>query len=228
MATSNTTNFAPNLGELVIGAFRRCGVHREQLTAQHMADARFEANMLMSEWATKGVNLWQIESGTIPLVQGTVSYDLPDAMVFLLDVYIRTGLSGPTDRLISPMSRSDYAAIANKFTQGFPTSYWFDRQINTSLKIWPLADADGAYTLLYYYMRQAYDSELANGTQPELPWHFLDCFVWGLAERLASIYAPDKLAYLSPKALAAWKEAIDAGTENVAINIYPSMGGYFR
>lgn len=228
MATSGTTNFAPNLGELVIGAFRRCGVHGEQLTAQHMADARFESNMLMSEWATKGLNLWQVEFGTLPLLQGVANYDLPDSMVFLLDVYIRLTDTTIADRLVAPMSRSDYASIASKFTEGFPTSYWFDRQINTSINIWPVPDESNVYTLSYYYMRQAYDSELINGTQEELPWHFLDCFVWGLAERLASIYAPDRLAFISPKAAAAWREAVDAGTENVGINIYPSMGGYFR
>jgi hypothetical protein len=71
-----------------------------------------------------------------------------------------------------PISRTDYASIANKQQTGFPTSYWFDRLINPNLYIWPLSPQSGIYTLTYYRMRQAQDSDLA------LFHHVLIWVVW--------------------------------------------------
>jgi hypothetical protein len=228
MATSGTYAFNPALGEIVIGAYARCGIRRTELTQQHMEDARFESNMLMSNWAGNGINLWQVDTGTINLIQGQAAYTIPTNTVFLLDVYITQGNNPAINRLILPISRTDYASIANKTQQGFPTSYWFDRLINPNLYIWPLANQDGAYTLTYYRMRQAQDSELSNGTNVEVPWYQLDAFLAGLASRLAVIYAPDKVQILEPLYQASWQKVLQAGTENVPLKISPQLRSYFR
>lgn len=225
MSTSGTYTFAPNLGELVINAFAKCGVRRTELTNQHMSDARMEANLMMSDWAGDGINLWQVQSATIPLIQGVASYAIPSDRVFILDVYIR---QDGFDRLIFPISRSDYASFAQKNLQGYPTSFWYDRLIDPNLYIWPVPDQTGQYTLTYYYMRQAMDSELTNGTQPEVPWYYLNAFADGMAARLAYIYAPDKVAVLQPKADKSWFRALQVGTENVPVTMNVQMRGYFR
>ena len=225
MSTSGTYAFAPNLGDLVINAYAKCGVRRTDLTNQHMSDARMEANLMMSDWAGDGINLWQVQSTTIPLAQGIASYQIPSDRVFILDVYIT---QDGFDRLIFPISRSDYASFAQKTLQGYPTSFWFDRLIDPNLYIWPVPDSSTSYTLTYYYMRQAMDSELTNGTQPEVPWYYLNAFADGLAARLAYIYAPDKVAVLQPKADKSWFRALQVGTENVPVNLNVQMRGYFR
>ena len=137
-------------GEIVIGAFARCGIRRTDLTQQHMEDARFEANMLMSNWAGNGINLWEVDTGTISLIANQATYTIPTNTVFLLDVYITQGTNPQINRLIMPISRTDYASIANKQQTGFPTSYWFDRLINPNLYIWPVPPQSGIYTLTYY------------------------------------------------------------------------------
>lgn len=225
MSTSGTYTFSPNLGDLVINAFAKCGVRRTDLTAQHMADARMEANLMMSDWAGDGINLWQVESASFVLTQGTTSYAIPSDRVFILDVYIR---QDGFDRLIFPISRTDYASFAQKNLQGYPTSFWYDRLIDPNLYIWPVADQSGQYTLTYYYMRQAMDSELTNGTQPEVPWYYLNAFADGLAARLAYIYAPDRVAIFQPKADKSWFRALQVGSENVPITMNVQMRGYFR
>ena len=225
MATSGTVAFNPSLGEFVIAAFSRCGVKRTDITNQHMADARMEANLLMSDWAGDGINLWQVQSATIPLVQGVTSYAIPSDRVFMLDVYIR---QDGFDRLIFPISRSDYASLAQKTLQGYPTSFWYDRLLDPNMYVWPVPDGTGTYTLTYYYMKQALDSELTNGTQVDAPWYMFDAFVWGLASRLAYIYAPDKVAILQPRYDKAWFRALQAGTENVPVQMQVQMRGYFR
>jgi hypothetical protein len=225
MSTSGTYAFAPNLGDLVINAFAKCGVRRTDLTNQHMSDARMEANLMMSDWAGDGINLWQVQSATIPLAQGIASYQIPSDRVFILDVYIT---QDGFDRLIFPISRSDYASFAQKSLQGYPTSFWFDRLISPNLYVWPVPDSSTSYILTYYYMRQAMDSELTNGTQPEVPWYYLNAFADGLAARLAYIYAPDKVAVLQPKADKSWFRALQVGTENVPVTMNVQMRGYFR
>ena len=225
MSTSGTYAFAPNLGDLVINAFAKCGIRRTDLTNQHMSDARMEANLMMSDWAGDGINLWQVESASFALTQGTASYAIPSDRVFILDVYIT---QNGFDRLIFPISRSDYASLAQKNIQGYPTSYWFDRLIDPNLFIWPVADQDNQYTLTYYYMRQAMDSNLSNGTQPEVPWYYLNAFADGLAARLAYLYAPDKVSILQPKADKSWFRALQVGSENVPITMNVAMRGYFR
>ena len=225
MSTSGTYAFSPNLGDLVINAFAKCGVRRTDLTNQHMSDARMEANLLMSDWAGDGINLWQVQSATISLVQGVASYAIPSDRVFMLDVYIR---QDGFDRLIFPISRSDYASFAQKDLQGYPTSFWFDRLIEPNLYVWPVPDQTGQYTLTYYYMRQAMDSELTNGTQPEVPWYYLNAFADGMAARLAYIYAPDKVAILQPRYDKSWFRALQVGTENVPVTLNVQMRGYFR
>jgi len=225
MATSGTYTFSPNLGELIINAFAKCGVRRTDLTNQHMSDARFEANLMMSDWAGDGINLWQVQSATIPLAQGVQSYNIPPDRVFILDVYVT---QNGFDRLIFPISRSDYASLAQKTLQGYPTSFWYDRLIDPNLYIWPVPDQTGQYTLTYYYMRQAMDSELTNGTQPEVPWYYLNAFADGLAARLAYLYAPDKVSILQPRADKSWFRALQVGSENVPITLNVGMRGYFR
>lgn len=228
MTTTGTYTFNPALGELVIGAYARCGIRRTELSQQHMEDARFEANMLMSNWAGNGINLWEVDTGTIDLLANQATYTIPTNTVFLLDVYITQGTNPAINRLIMPISRTDYASIANKQQTGFPTSYWFDRLINPNLYIWPVPPQSGIYTLTYYRMRQAQDSDLSNGATVEVPWYQLDAFLSGLAARLAMIYAPDKAQMLDANYQASWQKVLQAGTENVPVKIMPQLRSYFR
>ena len=147
------------------------------------------------------------------------------ALPIFLDVYIS---QDGFDRLIFPISRSDYVSLAQKNLQGYPTSFWYDRLIDPNLYVWPVADQDSQYTLTYYYMRQAQDNELTNGTQPEVPWYYLNAFADGLAARLAYIYAPDRVSVLQPKYDKSWFRALQVGTENVPVTMNVQMRGYFR
>lgn len=226
---SNTYDFDPALGELVIGAYARCGIRRTELTQQHMADARFEANMVQSEMTGDGVNLWQVDLITIPLFAGQATYDVPDTTVFILDVYVRQNATSsmPIDRLILPMSRSDYAAVANKTMQGFPTSYWWNQQLQPTITLWPVPQQDGTF-LRYYRQTRAMDANNQNGTQTQIPYAAYDYFTWALAERLAFIYAPDKIPMMGPRKAQAYQKYIQATTENTPVEMNVQLRSYFR
>ena len=229
MATTQTYNFAPDAGQLVISAFARCGVRRTEITTEHMADARAELNYMMADWSASGVNLWQVDLQSVPLIQGQVTYTVPTSTMFVLDAYISVDSGGATtDRLIFPLSRSDYASLANKTMQGAPTSFWFDRLPNPLLYLWPVPDQTGYYTLNYYRAIQIQDSALSNGAQPDVVFRYLDATMSGLAARLAIIYAPDRVQILAQEATRSRITAIAGDTENTPVRIVPVMQGYYR
>lgn len=227
---SNTYNFDPSLGEAIIGAYSRCGIRRTELTVQHMADARFEANMLMSDWQGDGLNTWQVELVTQDIIAGQYIYDVPNTTVFTLDLVIRQNPESgmPIDRLIIPISRSDYMAIANKTMQGFPTSYWFDRLLDPKLYLWPVPNNDIIGGLRYYVQKRPMDEDTINGTQIAIPYQAYDAFTWALAERLAFIYSPEKLAMIAPKAQQSYQRMLQSTTENVPLELDVSVKSYFR
>ena len=225
MTTSQSFNFNPSLGDFVTNAFAKCGVRRTELTSQHMQDAVFEANLLMTDWAGDGINLWQVQSGSFPLTQGTISYAMPPNITFLLDVYVT---QGGFDRILYPISRSDYASLAQKYVQGYPTSFWLDKLLQPQLYLWPLADSDNTYTLNYYYMQHAQDSVLGNGTQQAIPWEFFNAFSSGLATRLSYLYAPDRTAALEARYARDWARAQQVGSENVPLTVNIGLSSYFR
>jgi hypothetical protein len=224
MTTSNTFSFNPAFGDFVVNAYAKCGIRRTDLTAQHMSDAVNEANFMMSDWAGDGINLWQVERATLDLVAGQISYSLPATVVFLLDVY--TSNTG-SDRIIIPISRTDYASLAQKDQEGQPTSYWFDRTLNPTLYLWPIVPQSAVGGLVYYYMQQSEDIASQNGTQLPIPTYFFDAFVWGLAARLSYMYAPEKTQLLQPRSDRAWSRANQVGTENVPLTLNIAMRSYF-
>ena len=190
------------------------------------------ANMLCANWSNRGVNLWAVDLQTVPLVQGQTTYDVPLNTVTMLDAYmvIDNGNGQPIDRIIMPVSRSEYASYPNKDQQGFTTVFWFDRLIspNPTVTLWPVPDGSSAQYLKYYRVRQIQDSVLQNGTQVEIPFLWMDAFAYGLAARLAVIWAPDKTQLLKPLADEAYTIAAEQNVETAQQYISPQVMGYYR
>lgn len=229
MTTSGTYNFNPSLGECVLNAFARCGIRRTALAQEHMADARFEANLMFSDWSNKGVNLWEVDRVSVPLVQGTTTYSVDAKTVMVLDAVVTTG-SGASqfDRVIMPISRTEYSQTPNKNLQAPPTVFWFDRLISPTITLWPVPDQSSYYTLNYYRVTQIQDAELTNGQTVDIPYRWLDAMCAGLAARMAAIYAPDRAVILDAKAMQAYTTAATQDTENVPIYLMPGLSGYYR
>jgi hypothetical protein len=70
MTTSSTTTFNLDLNDIVEEAFERCGA--ELRTGYDLKTARRSLNLLTIEWANRGINLWTIEHGSIPMEQGQI------------------------------------------------------------------------------------------------------------------------------------------------------------
>jgi len=239
MATSDTYSFNPGLGELTLYAYNLIGIRNTALLQEHMEAARMASNMLCSRWSNMGVNLWAVDLVTTPLVTDQATYAVDANTVMILDAYVQNDDSGANiDRIILPVSRTEYASYPNKEQQGFPTVYWFDRLISSSrstgsagpsVTLWPVPNTDnGPQSLKYYRVRQIQDSGLANGQTVEIPYLWLEAFAYGLAMRLAQIWNPAAVAMIKPMADEAYQIAASQNIETAQQYISPMISGYFR
>lgn len=229
MATSGTYTFNPSLGELTIYAYQLIGIRPTALLQEHLNAANTATNMMFTRWSNQGVNLWQVNFQTVTLVQGTGLYAVPSNTVVITDAYvsIANGDGTTTDRVILPISRTEYMSYPNKSQQGFPTTYWFDRLLSPYINLWPVPDGNEA-SLTYACVVQLQDANLTSTQTLDLPYMWLEAMVYGLAFRLAQIWAPDKAAGLKAMADESYAIAAAQNVETAQQYISPQIAGYFR
>ena len=228
MTTSGTYAFNPSLGELTLYAYNQIGIRNTALTQEHMMTSRVATNLMLARWSNQGVNLWAVDLITVPLVQAQKTYNVDANTVMILDAYIETtGGSQPIDRIILPVSRTEYASYPNKDQQGFPTTFWFDRLLSPTVTLWPVPDGNEPY-LKYYRVRQLQDSNLTNGQTVEIPYLWMEAFADGLAYRLAKIWQPQAAPMLKADAAESYKIASDQNVESASQYISPQISGYYR
>lgn len=232
MTTTGTTTFNLDLNNLVEEAFERCGA--ELRTGYDLKTARRSLNLLTIEWANRGINLWTIEQGTIPLVQGVAQYGMPVDTIDLLEHVVRTNAGTTSNQLdinINRISADTYATIPNKNAQGRPIQLWFNRlggqttpdgtQYPT-INVWPIPDQSNYYTLAIWRLRRIQDAGNGINTQ-DIPFRFLPCMVAGLAYYL-SLKLPgamERTPMLKAMYDEAWQQAADEDREKAPLRIAP-------
>lgn len=132
MSTSGTSSFNLTLEDLCEEAFERCG--QELRSGYDLRTARRSLNLMLLEWSSRGVNLWTVDQGQIPLNTGQGIYPLPLDTVDLLDHVVRQypGLSGQTDISITRIAEPTYISIPNKLANGRPIQIYVNRQAGIS------------------------------------------------------------------------------------------------
>lgn len=235
MPTSGTTTFNLDFANIVEEAFERCGA--EMRTGYDLRTARRSLNLLTLEWANKGLNLWTVEEGTIPLVAGEAQYGMPADTIDIIDHVVRT-YSGPaqTDIGISRISVDSYASIPNKNARGRPIQLWFNRLGGQSqpggvqyptINVWPTPDQSDYYTLVIWRLRRIQDAGGAT-TTADIPMRFLPALTAGLAYYL-SFKIPGALERTSMlKAVydEQWAMASDEDREKAPLRLAPRVLGY--
>jgi hypothetical protein len=230
MTSSGTYSYSPSIGEVTLYAFNLCQIRSTSLAQEHLNSARQAMNMMLSRWSNLGPNLWKVDTETITLVAGQSTYPVLADTIMILDMYARTpaGTSN-TDRIMMPISRTEYASYPNKAQQGFPTVFWFDRLISPTVTVWPVPDGSGApTTITYYRVTQIQDANLPGGETIDIPYRWLDAFANGLAYYLSRIWQPQLTPQLKAEADEAYQIAAAEDTEKVSIFISPMISGYFR
>ena len=247
MTTSGSYNFNPSMGELVLYSYNNIGIRNTAITQEHMMTARMATNMMLANFSNRGVNLWKVDLVQVPLVQGKASYSVDPSTVVILDAYltIDNGISAPIDRIILPVSRTEYASYPNKTQQGFTTIYWFDRLTSPTdmvapgnsqtppvtgpqVTLWPVPDGTSAQYLKYYRLVQAQTSNYNNAQTPDVPYLWLEAFADGLSYRLAKIWNPSLAVALKAVADESYNIAAAQNIETAQQYITPQLQGYFR
>lgn len=192
---SGTTSFLPNLNDAVEEAYERCG--SEVRSGYDFRTAKRSLNLMLMDWSNRGVNLWTLDTGSIPLVYNTATYTLPLDTVDLMDFVIRTG-SGTTqqDINITRISSPTYLMIPNKTATGRPIQVWINRLSGQTdatgstttyaptITVWPVPDNSTTYTFVYTRLRRMQD--VGNGTNiQDMPFRFWPAMIAGLAYYLS-------------------------------------------
>lgn len=223
MATSGVANFNLDLTEIVEEAFERVG--SEMRTGYDLRTARRSMNLMFADWANRGLNMFTYEQGSIPLVAGTATYNLPEDTVDLLEHVIRTGAgnaSTQADLTITRISVSTYATIPNKLQQARPIQVWIERLNTPRITVWPTPDDSQPYTFVYWRLRRIQNAGDGVNTM-DMPFRFLPCMVAGLAYYLA-LKVPggaERLGILKQQYDEAWDLASEEDREKAAVRFVP-------
>lgn len=228
MATSNTYNFSLTNADVVASAYALLQIRRPALLAEHMIDARTQLNLLFSSWSNLQVNLFCVDLVSVTLTQGTATYAVDPSTIMILDAYISYTEGVNQDRLIFPISRTEFASYPDKTLQQTPSVFWFDRLLAPTITLWGVPDTSTAYILKYYRCYQNQDANIPSGETPAIPYRWLDACVTGLAARLAKIYKPELEDKREADATKAWNIAATQDTENVNLYIVPGLETYTR
>ena len=223
MATSGVSNFNLDLTEIVEEAFERAG--GEMRTGYDLRTARRSLNLLFADWANRGINMWTFEQGSIPLVAGQATYNLPEDTVDLLEHVIRTGAgsaSTQADLTITRISVSTYATIPNKLQQARPIQVWIERLNTPRITVWPTPDNSQPYTFVYWRLRRIQNAGDGVNTM-DMPFRFIPCMVAGLSYYLA-LKVPggtERLVILKQQYDEAWDLASSEDREKAAVRFVP-------
>ena len=220
MALSGSTNFEPNVAEFVEEAFERCGL--ELRTGYDLKTARRSINLMLAEWANRGLNQWTIEQATQTVTEGTTDYSLNSNIIDILDVVLRRTVNQTqTDISMNRVSRSEYINIPNKTTKARPSQFFLDKLSTPTLKIWP-APENSTDILVFNKIVRMDDADKPTNTM-DMPFRFFPCFAAGLAYYISLKRAPESTAQLKALYEEEFRRAADQDEDRASFNIRPSI-----
>jgi hypothetical protein len=175
----------PDIAELFEEAYERAGL--EMRTGYDLRTIRRSLNILTLEWQNRGLNLFTVEAGTIPLVAGTATYSMPTGTIDIIEHQLRTGTGqNQIDTTLERISVATYAQQTNKLIQGRPTQLYADRGVTTTtVTLWPVPDGSQTYTLAYYRLKGIDGLSSGISGSAGVPPRFVPALVAGLAFQIA-------------------------------------------
>ena len=219
MAVSSSTDFELDVVEYIEEAFERCGL--EARTGYDLKTAKRSLNLMLADWANRGLNQWTIKQRTQAVTSSDGEYNLGTDVIDVLSVVVRR--SG-TDFTMDRISRDEYLAIPTKTTTGRPTQFFLDRQITPNLKIWPLPD-NSTDVLVYDSLTRINDADNQVNTM-DVPFRFYPCLAAGLAYYMSLKRAPDRIQLLKSVYEEEMRRAIDEDRDRASFQITPSLRNY--
>ena len=228
MPVSGSKDFELDVADYVEEAFERCGL--ELRTGYDLKTATRSLNLLLAEWANRGLNQWTINQKVLTMVKDTTVYTIdattPTATIDVLAVFIRETLGGvATDVPITRMSRSEYANISTKSSTGKPNQYLIDKQISPTITVWPAPDQNSKYDLYLNVLSRIDDADVGANTM-QIPFRFYPCLSAGLAYYIALKKAPEKVQMLKAVYEEEFDRALSQDEDRASFRVAPDLRGY--
>ena len=221
---ASTATFDLSIDDIAEEAFERCGL--QVRSGYDLKTARRSLNLLLAEWANRGLNLWTIQLQEKTIAANTTNLSGSDLfgsganaaqeIIDITDVVISD--SSNNDYSATSISRSTYFNYTVKTTSGRPSQYYFERTINPKLYLYPAADT--TYTLKYYALLRMKDAG-AYTNNAEIPFRFLPCMTAGLAYYIAMKKAPDRIQLLKQIYEDEFQRAADQDCERTSLFLTP-------
>lgn len=225
MALSGTKSFELDVADYIEEAFERCGI--EVRTGYDQRTARRSLNLLLADWANRGLNQWTIEEEVITLTAGVNEYTLASSTIDVIEAVVRfangVGTQNQSDLTIDRISREYYLNIPNKLTQGRPVQYFVDRQITPKIKLWQTPDQ--TYYLVVNKLVRMDDASSGVNTL-EIPFRFYPCLAAGLAYYLSMKKAPDRTQMLKAMYDEEFIRAAAEDRDRASLNLTPGRSSY--
>ena len=219
MTVSGTKLFELDVTEYIEEAFERCGL--EVRTGYDMKSAKRSLNIMLAEWANRGLNQWTIQQVSVTVTQGTAAYSLgADTIDILSAVVQRDGV----DYGISRVSRDDFLNIPDKTSQSRISQFYVDRQITPSLKVWPTPD-NSTDVIIYNRLVRLVDAGAAANTL-EIPFRFYPALSAGLAYYISLKRAPQRTQILKAVYEEELERAMAEDRDRASFQVAPSLEYY--
>lgn len=216
MATSGSKDFELDVNEYVEEAFERCGLVAR--TGYDLRTARRSLNLMLADWANRGINRWTITQTTQALTTGVGTYTLTATTIDILSAVVR---SNGTDYSLERLTRDDYISIPSKTQQSRVSQFYLDRQITPVLKLWPVPD-NSSDVVIFDQMVRMDDADAQTNTL-EVPFRFYPALAAGLAYYIAIKRAPDRIQILKALYEEELDRAMSEDRDRASFTIVPSL-----
>ena len=219
MAVSGSTNFELDVTEYIEEAFERCGL--EVRTGYDLKTAKRSLNLMLAEWANRGLNQWTITQRTQALTANDGEYSLNADVIDILSMAV---LRDGTYLSVSRISRDTYLNIPNKTTTGRPNQFFLDRQVTPNLKIWPVPE--NSTDVIYYDALTRIDDADTQVNTLDIPFRFYPCLAAGLAYYISIKRAPNKVQLLKAVYEEEFERAMTEDRDRSSFQVAPSLDYY--
>jgi len=183
MATSGTFTYAASNVDIIEEAYELAGY--EGRSSYDSETARRSMNLIFSDWANYGVNLWTLGMVTTDMVASTASYTLSAQYFDIIEAVMEDNTTAvPLDIPMERISYEEYLNLPDKTTTGRPNLYAVQRgRTQLTVYMYPTPDVS---TLDFRAWTVRYMEDVGTMSQnPDIPRRFEAALVYRLAYELA-------------------------------------------
>lgn len=228
MALSGSKDFELDVADYVEEAFERCGL--ELRTGYDLKSASRSLNLMLAEWANRGLNQWTVKEKTVAMVKDTGTYNIDStnatAPIDVLDVYIRETVgSETTDLPMTRLSRAEYSHITTKTSTGKPNQFFINKQSTPTITVWPVPDKTSTYTVYMNVLTRMDDADAGANTM-DMPFRFYPCLAAGLAYYISLKRAPERTSMLKSLYEEEFDRAMSTDEDRASFRVSPNLRSY--